>query len=46
MKKIISFVLAVCLVLGCCATFAAAKGEKVTLYVYNWGQYISDGSDG
>ena len=45
MKKIISFVLAVCLVLGCCATFAAAKGEKVTLYVYNWGQYIAEGDD-
>ena len=45
MKKIIFFVLAVCLVLGCCATFAAAKGEKVTLYVYNWGQYIAEGDD-
>ena len=33
MKKIISFALAICLVQGCCGTFAAAKGEKVTLYV-------------
>ena len=45
MKKIISFVLAVCLVLGCCGVFASAKGEKVTLYVYNWGQYIAEGDD-
>lgn len=45
MKKIISFALAICLVLGCCGTFAAAKGEKVTLYVYNWGQYIAEGDD-
>ena len=27
MKKIISFVLAVCLILGCCAAVASAKGE-------------------
>lgn len=45
MKKIISFALALCLVLGCCAGFACAKGEKVTLYVYNWGQYIAEGDD-
>ena len=45
MKKIISFALAICLVLGCCAISAAAKGEKVTLYVYNWGQYIAEGDD-
>lgn len=45
MKKIISFVLAVCLALGCCGVFASAKGEKVTLYVYNWGQYIAEGDD-
>ena len=45
MKKFVSFALAVCLLLGCCATFASAKGEKVTLYVYNWGQYIAEGDD-
>ena len=45
MKKMISFVLAVCLILGCCAAVASAKGEKVTLYVYNWGQYIAEGDD-
>ena len=45
MKKIVSFVLAVCLMLGCCGAVASAKGEKVTLYVYNWGQYIAEGDD-
>ena len=24
---------------------ASAKGDKVTLYVYNWGQYIAEGDD-
>lgn len=43
MKKIISVTLAICLVLGCCVGFASA--EKVTLYVYNWGQYIAEGDD-
>ena len=23
-----------------------AEGEVITLYVYNWGEYISDGSEG
>ena len=29
---------------GCAA--AGSSGETVTLYVYNWGEYISDGSEG
>ncbi len=45
MKKIISFALAVCLLLGLCTMPASAKEEKVTLYVYNWGQYIAEGDD-
>ncbi len=32
------------LILSSCG--AAQKTEKVTLYVYNWGEYISDGFDG
>lgn len=44
MKRIFAFVLSVCLILGCC-TMASAKDEKVTLYVYNWGQYIAEGDD-
>lgn len=31
-----------------CAVLSSCKGDvsKQTLYVYNWGEYISDGSDG
>ncbi len=45
MKKLLVclFVLAlICLSLAACGN----KGEVTTLYVYNWGEYISDGSDG
>ena len=46
MKKILSLVLAVCLVLGCAAMLTGCGGEeKTTLYVYNWGQYIAEGDD-
>ena len=45
MKRMIAFALTVCLVLGCCVGLASAKEEKVTLYVYNWGQYIAEGDD-
>ena len=45
MRRVVSFALAVCLLLGCCTLFASAKKEKVTLYVYNWGQYIAEGDD-
>ncbi|MBP3304612.1 MAG: spermidine/putrescine ABC transporter substrate-binding protein [Oscillospiraceae bacterium] len=48
MKKILSLLLALILILGltACAEADAAEGDKITLNVYNWGQYISDGSDG
>ena len=26
--------------------YSKFKGDNLTLYVYNWGEYISDGSDG
>ncbi|MBQ8495832.1 MAG: spermidine/putrescine ABC transporter substrate-binding protein [Clostridia bacterium] len=26
--------------------YSKFKGQNITLYVYNWGEYISDGSDG
>ena len=45
MKKMIAFCLAVCLVLGCAACLSGCGGEKTTLYVYNWGQYIAEGDD-
>ncbi len=35
-----------CLVLASCAQEGAAGGASTTLYVYNWGEYISDGSEG
>lgn len=45
MKKTVTLVLAVCLfalsLAGC-----GAKKESLTLNVYNWGEYISDGSEG
>ena len=45
MKKIVALVLSVVLTLSCCVGLASAKGNKVTLYVYNWGQYIAEGDD-
>lgn len=45
MKKITCFVLALLLLLP--ALLLSSCGEKVTtLYVYNWGEYISDGAEG
>ena len=46
MKKlrIISVLLSLFLLLGCVSLTAAAE-EKVTINVYNWGQYIADGTD-
>ena len=48
MKKTLS--LALCLVLVLCACSGCRQqtvqpGDQITLNVYNWGQYISDGSD-
>ncbi len=45
MKKIISLVLAALLLSGCFAG-CAARDDRVTINVYNWGQYISEGEDG
>ena len=44
MKKLLSF--ALCLVLVLTAVPLQASAEPVTINVYNWGQYISDGTDG
>ena len=49
MKKHISRILFVCLLISICVTAFASCEESdkaLTLYVYNWGEYISDGSDG
>ncbi len=45
MKKIIAFLLLTALVLPCfCGCFR--RDDRVTINVYNWGQYISEGEDG
>ena len=49
MKKIGSLLLCAVLVLGLfsgCREQTVDAGQQITLNVYNWGQYISDGSDG
>lgn len=47
MKKGISVILAVLLAVSCLAGLSGCgNSKKTTLYVYNWGQYISEGDDG
>ena len=50
MKKLLAIVLAVLLLCGCQPANPDPTGDvgegKITLNVYNWGQYIADGSDG
>ncbi len=49
MRKCLSFVTVLVLVLGLfsgCKQETVPKDGRITLNVYNWGQYISDGSDG
>ena len=46
MKKILSLILTAALVLGCaCLLTGCGSSKTLTLNVYNWGEYISDGSD-
>ncbi len=42
MKKVICILLALLLLSGC----SAQNDQRVTINVYNWGQYISEGDDG
>ncbi len=45
-RRIVACVLAATLLVGCGFWFInGRKSEQVTINVYNWGQYISDGSD-
>ncbi len=48
MKKLLSLSLCLMLLLGMCSGCVQQEvqsGDQITLNVYNWGQYISDGSD-
>ena len=53
MKKIISIIICGMLLFACITSLAscskdkeeASKSDVKTLYVYNWGEYMSDGSD-
>ena len=44
-KRVAACVAAVAILVGCGFWFFTGKTEQVTINVYNWGQYISDGSD-
>ncbi len=44
--RIIAIVCAVAVVITFGTVLAAVSGETITLNVYNWGEYISDGSEG
>lgn len=45
-KRILLTFLLLLLVLTAMLAVSCSKGEKIVLNVYNWGEYISDGSDG
>lgn len=47
MKKIFCLLMAIVMVLGTACVLSGCAGNKdqITLYVYNWGQYIADGED-
>ena len=44
-KRVVAGVAAACLILGCGWLIFGTRQENITLNVYNWGQYIADGSD-
>ena len=46
MKKKIACLLAALMLLTLCLTGCGGGGSTLTLNVYNWGEYISDGSEG
>lgn len=46
MKKLLSVVLAACMLLSVAALAGCGSSKTLTLNVYNWGEYISDGSEG
>ena len=47
MKRYLALLFALILLASCCASLSScASEEEIILYVYNWGEYISDGSEG
>ena len=49
MKKIISILICLVITVLPCLSMSSCSSQKedvITLYVYNWGEYISDGSEG
>ena len=44
-RRVVAVVLAVALVAGGAAMIVGGRQDVVTINVYNWGQYISDGTD-
>ena len=46
MKKILPVLLAAAMLLSLCALSGCGSSKTLTLNVYNWGEYISDGSEG
>ena len=45
MKKMLSVLLAAVMLLSLCALSGCGSSKTLTLNVYNWGEYISDGSE-
>ncbi|MCR5663345.1 MAG: spermidine/putrescine ABC transporter substrate-binding protein [Oscillospiraceae bacterium] len=46
MKKVVSLLLVLALALSLSCLLSGCSSNKLVLNVYNWGQYISDGSEG
>ena len=47
MKRFFALLLALLALVSCAGCSGTVSGDsRITLNVYNWGQYISDGSDG
>ena len=48
MKRFLTMLLVISLLSLCLPLLASCNegGDTVTLYVYNWGEYMSDGSEG
>lgn len=45
-KRVIALVCALAIIASLCVVLSVLSEETVTLNVYNWGEYISDGSEG